>query len=130
MSLIKLKNIVESEGILTVTECNQLKFEPKRLFYVTDVPSMEERGQHAHYNCQQYLICIQGNLIVKLFDGFKTNEYLLNPREAIFVDKLIWDSQIYKNNAIMLSLCSHSYDPKDYINNIDEFIKIKQDSLC
>ena len=126
MSVRQLKNIIESEGILIPIEFKDLVFIPKRIFYVTDVPKGEERGKHAHFETMQYLICVQGKLIVKLFDGKITTTHSLIKGQSVFVDKMIWDSQIYlTGNDIMLSVCSTEYNPKDYINNKQEFIKLK-----
>lgn len=132
MFVTSLKKIIESEGTLIPIEFNSLPFNPKRIFVVDNVPRGEERGKHAHYETQQVLICLRGKLLVKLYDGIlNPKEYLLGEGESIFVDKLIWDSQIYlTGNDIMLSICSTEYNPKDYISNLNEFRKIKEDMFC
>jgi len=118
-----LNRFVEEEGNLFPLEFNVISFEPKRIFYVTDVPKGEERGLHAHYKTKQVLICVQGKILIKLHNGKKETQVILNVGDSIFVDKMIWDSQIYLTGKdILLSLCSTAYDQKDYINDFEEFI--------
>lgn len=120
-----LRIINDDQGTLVPIE--NLPFEIKRVFYVTNVPEGEERGNHAHYNTQQLLICIKGKIIVKLFDGHNNECYTIEENQSVFVDKLIWDSQVFLDkNTVMLSLCSTNYDNKDYIEDKDYFIKLKQ----
>ena len=113
-------------GSLSALDFGALAFDPKRIFYVKDVPKNTERGNHAHRNTQQYLICLEGEIQVKLFDGLKETYHLLRRHEMIFVDKMIWDSQTYLTGRdILLAVCSTEYDPNDYITDIQEFKKIK-----
>tara|TARA_R110000851_G_scaffold54271_1_gene128222 strand:- start:2812 stop:3195 length:384 start_codon:yes stop_codon:yes gene_type:complete len=122
-SLISSKT---ERGTLSALDFGNLCFEPKRVFYVKDVPRLTERGNHAHYKTQQYLICLEGKIEVNLFDGFKKTKHLLEKNEMIFVDRLIWDSQIYMTGKdILLSVSSTEYDPSDYITDIEKFKKLK-----
>ena len=120
-----LKQFVEDNGTLVPIDFSELTFAPKRIFYVTGVPAGDERGQHAHYETQQLLICLQGKISVHLYDGYKTETIVMGQHESVFVDKIIWDSQTYETGEdIMLSLCSTEHDKEDYIENIDEFEKL------
>lgn len=120
-----LKTIIDEDGVLVPIEFNKLPFEPKRIFYVCDVPKGEERGNHAHYETQQILICLKGMIQVKLHDGFNLSKHLLIADEFIFVDKMIWDSQVFlSGDDILLSICSTSYDKSDYIEDFDQFISL------
>lgn len=113
-------------GSLTALDFNNLSFDPKRIFYVKNVPKNTERGNHAHHNTRQYLICLQGKIQVKLFDGHRETHHLLERNQVLFVDKLVWDTQLYlTGDDILLSICSTEYDPDDYITDIEEFKKIK-----
>ena len=111
-------------GSLTALDFNNLSFDPKRIFYVKNVPKNTERG--THHNTRQYLICLQGKIQVKLFDGHRETHYLLERNQVLFVDKLVWDTQLYlTGDDILLSICSTEYNPDDYITDIEEFKKIK-----
>lgn len=121
----KLKYIDENNGCLYPIElCNDIPFNVKRIFYVTDIPAGEIRGQHSHYLTKQILICLQGHITCILFDGITETKTELYSGESVLVPNLIWDSQIYHtDNDILMSLCSTNYDPSDYINDRDEYIK-------
>ena len=111
-------------GTLNVIEFDGLPFVPKRLFYVKGVPKGEVRGGHAHYNNKQFLICVQGKIVATLFDGVDMTTIDMSPGKVVFIDKMIWDWQLFDSkDAIMLVFCSQSYDPRDYINDIEEFKK-------
>jgi hypothetical protein len=54
--LTNLKTIKDDDGTLVPIEFSDLPFEPKRIFYVCDVPKGEERGNHAHFETRQLLM--------------------------------------------------------------------------
>jgi dTDP-4-dehydrorhamnose 3,5-epimerase len=114
----------DPDGLLIPIEFDNLPFTPKRIFYVSGVPKGEERGMHAHYNTQQVITCLQGEIVVKLHDGFVLQEHILRPNEWVFIGRLIWDSQVFlTGNDILMSICSTKYDPKDYITDYDTFLQ-------
>lgn len=120
-----LKIINEEDGILVPLEFFELPFKPKRIFYVCGVPKDEERGRHAHFKTQQLLICVQGEILVKLHNGHKLSKYTLFANQSILVDKMIWDSQVFKTgNDVLLSICSTNYEKLDYIEDFNKFLKI------
>ena len=120
---INLKIIKDDDGTLVPIELSDLPFEPRRIFYVSGVPKGEERGNHAHFETQQILVCLQGSILIKLHDGRDLKEYRLNPNQAILVDKMIWDSQVFEtDNDVLLSICSTNYDKSDYIEDFNDFI--------
>ena len=115
----------DNDGILVPIEFSNLPFEPKRIFYVTNVPKGEERGRHAHYRTQQILTCVKGEILVKLHNGTIREEHALKPNESIFIDRLTWDSQVFlTGDDILLSICSTPYDAEDYIEDFDAFLKV------
>jgi hypothetical protein len=112
----------ERGGNLIPVEFKNIRFQPKRVFTVSNVPVGAVRGNHAHYETEQLLICINGQILVGLDDGKALKEIILNPGQSVYVDKMVWDYQKFiTGNEFMLVLSSTNYDPKDYINNIDEF---------
>ena len=127
----KSKQIIEPNGLLIPIEFdNTLPFKPKRTFFVCNVPDKNPRGRHAHWKTRQILTCLSGNITTILDDGLARREYELLPGDSIFIPNLIWDEQVYHSaDTIMTSLCSTHYDVKDYINDFDEFLKIKQTKL-
>jgi len=122
--LTNLKTIKDDEGILVPIEFSDLPFEPKRIFYVCDVPKGEERGNHAHFETQQLLMCLQGSILVKIHDGKDLKEYRLIPNQSILVERMIWDSQVFETDRdVLLSICSTSYNKSDYIEDFEDFLR-------
>ena len=125
MIINKLKTISDEKGNLIPLEFEGLPFIPKRIFYVIGVPKDTERGRHAHYNTEQLLICIKGKIRVKVHNGYKWDELDMEEGETVFIDKMIWDSQVFLTGEdILLVLSSTNYDSKDYIDDWVEFLRI------
>ena len=123
----KLKLISDKDACLIPIEFKDLNFKPKRIFYVINVPINEQRGGHAHYKTKQLLICVKGIIGVKLHDGKELKQYIIKEGESIFVDKMIWDSQSFlTGNDILLVICNTEYNKEDYIENFNEFLKLKK----
>jgi hypothetical protein len=120
-----MRSITDCRGSLAVGEVpSELPFLPKRFFLVYGVPSIELRGEHAHKECEQYLMCIHGSCRVMVDDGTNRCEAILDrPDLGIYMPSMIWGTQYrYSQNAVLLVFASHSYDPNDYIRTYDEFL--------
>jgi UDP-2-acetamido-3-amino-2,3-dideoxy-glucuronate N-acetyltransferase len=132
MTLDELKPIniivhIDGNGNLIAIDDKFIEFPVKRIFCVTKVKQAEVRGKHAHYQTQQFLVCLQGLILVSLFDGTDIKHVVLKPNTGIFVPPMIWDEETYlTDDDILVSLCSTYYDKNDYIENKEEFIKLIQ----
>lgn len=128
-SLHRMKLVQDMRGRLTVGEYeDDIPFTPKRYFMVFDVPSQEVRGEHAHKECEQFLICIRGACSVLLDDGKQRCEIKLDsPDKGVFMPAGTWGTQYkYSGDAVLLVFASHGYDPDDYIRTYDEFEQYKK----
>jgi acetyltransferase-like isoleucine patch superfamily enzyme/dTDP-4-dehydrorhamnose 3,5-epimerase-like enzyme len=124
-SLYNLKIAKDMRGELSVGEFEaDIPFTPKRYFLVYNVPSREVRGEHAHKECAQFLICVRGSCGVLVDDGQKRVEVTLDrPDLGLYMPPMIWGTQYrYSPDAVLLVFASHSYDPDDYIRSYNEFI--------
>ncbi len=123
---MKLKSFKDSRGMLFPVDFNLIPFKCERVFLVYDVPKNTIRGNHAHYNTQQFLICVKGEIEVILNNGIKDEKTIIKQTEYVFVDKLIWDSQVFlTGNDILMVLCSTGYTQEDYITDYNKFKEIK-----
>ena len=115
--------VIDNRGRLFPVEFEkELPFKPKRCFVVSDVPQNMWRGGHAHYQTQQVIFCVRGQVLVELDDGADVSQKTLYPGESIFIDKMIWDSQQFvTGNDIILVICSTEYDKQDYILDYKKF---------
>ena len=125
--LHQLPKVVDIRGSLTVGEFERsIPFPAKRYFMVFDVPSVETRGEHAHRECHQFLICVSGQVSVVADDGRTRREFLLDrPDIGLHLPPLTWGIQYkYSEDAVLLVFASHYYDNADYIRDYEEFRKI------
>lgn len=125
--LIKLPRIVDLRGSLTFGEYGQhLPFIPIRYFVVFDVPTMEVRGEHAHKNLHQFLICLKGSCSVVVDDGKNRDEITLNePDLGIYLPPMIWGTQYkFTSDAILLALTSDVYNSDDYIRDYVRYLEL------
>lgn len=123
-SLYHLPLAVDIRGSLSVAEARKhVPFEPRRCFWVFDVPSKEVRGEHAHKTLHQYLVCVKGSVSVVIDDGVKSQEVLLNqPHLGLHIPPGVWGVQYkYTADAVLLVLASDVYDSDDYIRDYSEF---------
>lgn len=122
---IKLPVISDLRGDLSFAEIRQhLPFSPKRYFIVYNVQNREIRGEHAHKQLSQFLVCIVGHCSVMLDDGNHKEEYFLDtPGVGVLIPPMVWGVQYkYSDDAVLLVLASDVYDENDYIRDYDQFI--------
>jgi len=113
----------EGRGTLSYVEYEDLRFQPERMYYITNVPKGEVRGQHGHYEDQQYLICVKGQVRTTLISKEGETTTILNPGDTVFMDRMVWGEQEYMTGEdILLVLCSTSYNPDDYITDVNEIL--------
>ena len=124
-TLYLMRRITDTRGALTVGEVpTEVPFAPARYFVVFDVPSLELRGEHAHKQCQQFLICLHGSCRVLLDDGVQRCEVTLDrPDMGVFMPEMIWGTQYrYSSDAVLLVFASRTYEMNDYLRTYDEFL--------
>jgi UDP-2-acetamido-3-amino-2,3-dideoxy-glucuronate N-acetyltransferase len=124
VKLHHMPRVADIRGSLTVGEFDRsIPFAAKRYFMVFDVPSVETRGEHAHRQCHQFLICVRGSCAVVADDGINRQEFLLDrPDVGIHLPPMVWGIQYkYSPDAVLLVFASHYYDGADYIRDYSEF---------
>lgn len=122
-----LSAIRDLRGDLIVGEFEkQIPFSVKRFFMIYGVSSKEVRGEHAHRQCHQFLICIHGACSVIADDGHKKIEVELNaPNKGIHLPPMTWGIQYkYSPDAMLLVFASDYYDANDYIRDYPEFLSL------
>lgn len=116
----------DMRGNLLVTEYSaHLPFIPKRSFYVYGVKNNEIRGEHAHKECDQFLMALAGSINIVINDGVDSKEIVLDsPRSGLFLKAGTWSVQYkFSQNAILSVFASHQYEEEDYIRDYNEFCK-------
>ena len=124
VSFYQMPVITDLRGGLSVGEIEKnLPFAPLRYFVVFDVPSREVRGEHAHKQLHQFLVCLRGECSLVVDDGERREEIWLNTLAlGVHLAPPVWGIQYkFSSDALLLVLASDKYDAEDYIRDYDEF---------
>src|SRR5262249_52979136 len=95
-------------------------------YLVYEVPSKEVRGERAHRECHEFLICVSGSCRVVVDDGQNRAETTLDrPNVGLHIPPMIWCVEYkYSLDAVLLVLASDVYRAEDYIRDYDEFLQV------
>lgn len=121
--LIRFPLHIEDNGYLSVFEVGkQVPFVIQRVFVVT-APENDIRGEHAHKECSQLLVCVNGKIKVTFDNGKEKGLILLEKMsEGILIPPGTWAIQEYiDRNSVLMVLCDRVYDEHDYIRDYNEF---------
>lgn len=124
--IIDLPRIADARGNLTFIEGqNHIPFDIKRVYYLYDVPGGSDRGEHAHKNLHQFMVCMSGSFDVCLDDGFESKLIQLNRSYfGIYICPMIWRYlDNFSSGAVCMVLASEPYDEADYIRDRDEYLR-------
>jgi hypothetical protein len=124
--LIEFTFVKDKRGDLIAIDFEkQLPFFPKRFFSTFNVPNSTVRGSHAHFECEQVLVALKGEVLVSLTNGHESEEILLSsPSTGLFMPSMVWGTQEALDSSSVLGVfASHAYDDADYIRNYDHYLK-------
>lgn len=121
----------ESGNISVLENNNTIPFDVKRIYYLYDVPMGAERGGHAHYELEQYVIAASGSFTFVLDDGLEKREFFLNhPNKALHIKPGIWrEMKDFSSGSICLVLASMQYSESDYIRNYEDFLNYRKNEI-
>lgn len=128
-TIIDISKVHTDSGNITVVENEKnIPFNVKRVYYLYDVPSGEERGGHAHYELEQYIIAASGSFDVIVDDGTNKRRFSLNrPNLALHIVPGLWrELYNFSSGSICMVLVSQKYEKNDYIREYNEFINFKR----
>ena len=123
----RLLMVPDLRGSLTVGEFErEIPFIPKRYFLVFDVSTEETRGEHAHVECEQFLVAVHGSVSVVADDGRMREEFILDhPKLGLYLPPMTWSIQYrYSADAVLLVFASAYYDEVDYVRNYADFLRL------
>ncbi|KAA0970394.1 isomerase [Aureimonas fodinaquatilis] len=122
--LERLSHFTDMRGSLTPLQMEKgLPFVPARIFLVYGVPSHYVRGEHAHHECQQFLVAAHGGVSIVVDDGTRRREVrLVDQTVGLYMPRMIWGVQYkFDPDSVLMVAASHAYDAGDYIRNYSEF---------
>lgn len=127
VTLRRLKYVPDTRGGRSIGEFERdIPFAPRRCFLGFDVPSEETRGEHAHRQCHQFLVCVKGCCAVVVDDGRARTEVQLDaPDLGTYLPPMTCGMQYkYSSDAVLLVFASHYYEAEDYIRDYAEFLTL------
>ena len=124
---VELPRIVdERDGVLCIAEFGrQLPFEPRRLYYITNLESGSSiRGKHAHRKLSQVIFCLSGSFILSLDDGQNKQDVLMwRDNVGVILGPGLWHTMhSFSGGCVLLVLADDYYDESDYIRDYDAFL--------
>jgi acetyltransferase-like isoleucine patch superfamily enzyme len=125
--VIALHVAADARGTIAVAEAGaQLPFVPRRVFFLYDVPNREIRGEHAHREQEQLLVCVKGACSLVVDDGTRREELLLDtPSRGVHLRPMVWAIQYrFTPDAVLAVAASGAYDPAEYIRDYEEFLPL------
>lgn len=126
VTLHALNYVKDLRGDLSAGEFERdIPFPVRRYFVVLNVPNERVRGEHAHKQCHQFLVCVNGRVTVVADDGSTRQQFLLDsPSLGLYLPPMTWATQYrYSPGAVLLVFASHFYDADDYIRDYGEYLE-------
>jgi dTDP-4-dehydrorhamnose 3,5-epimerase-like enzyme len=123
--MIGFPRYLDPNGILCVYESGQqVPFDIRRIFTISAMMG-DPRGNHAHKQCTQLLVCVSGKIQVSCDDGVVVTNHLINSMNSgLLVPPGIWAKQEYlTDGAVLMVLCDRVYEEEDYIRDYEDFKK-------
>ena len=128
VKLIELPRFNDPRGNLSFAEqMNHIPFIIKRTYWIYDVPGGESRGGHAYKETDEFIIAISGSFDVTVDDGYEKKKFTLNRSYyGLYIPWGLWrELDNFSTNSLALEFASTSYDRNDYVENYDEYLKIR-----
>ncbi len=130
---ITLKTFTNRGFNLTPLELKDVvPFAVQRLYYFDNLSSEQRTGEHCHFVEEEFFIQARGSTTAIIDRGKGKEEIRLGPGEAVYVPNYVWHG--FKDasaDAVIIALSSTNYNPErvDYLEDYDEYIKIRDEKL-
>ena len=115
LELIRVNCNVEERGSLSSLEFGVLPFTPLRIFWISQVPTEIARGNHFHKNCNQILICTDGEISISTIDKTGAKRcFTLSSDDGLILPKFHYVEMVFQNvESRLLVLADQPYDSGD-----------------
>jgi UDP-2-acetamido-3-amino-2,3-dideoxy-glucuronate N-acetyltransferase len=113
----------DGRGLMGVIEQSQIPFDIQRIFWLSNVPLGEKRGEHAHRRCRQFIICARGTVICTVeVLGQETESRQLSTGDTYNLETLTWLTlSDFSADALVMVLADEPYDESEYIRSYSDF---------
>ena len=119
VKIIELPKFTDPRGNLSfVEQLNHIPFEIKRTYWIYDVPGGESRGGHAFRQNQEFIVSLSGAFDVIVDDGKEKKVFNMNRSYyGLYIPAGLWRE---------MEFGSIHYDRSDYVENYEQFLKLKE----
>jgi len=122
--LIELKSQKTDSGVLTIVDGHP--FQPQRAFWIEGLKKDSVRGNHAHRELKQLVICMEGHLLADILtpNDVEHTTFAMDSvnNRYLYVPPMNWLGICYcEIETKILVLADAPYDELDYIRSFDEF---------
>ena len=128
VKIIELPKFTDPRGNLSfVEQLNHIPFEIKRTYWIYDVPGGESRGGHAFRQNEEFIVALSGAFDVIVDDGKERKTFALNRSYyGLYIPAGLWREMAnFSTNSLALEFGSIHYDRADYVEDYEQFIKLK-----
>ena len=128
VKIIELPKFADPRGNLSfVEQLNHIPFEIKRTYWIYDVPGGEARGGHAFRKNEEFIVALSGAFDVIVDDGKEKKRIALNRSYyGLYIPAGLWRTmENFSTNSLALEFGSIHYDRADYVEDYDQFLKLK-----
>ena len=126
--LVELPKFLDQRGNLSFVQNNaQIPFEIKRTYWLYDVPGGECRGGHAYRETEEFVIAMSGSFDVTIDDGKEKKTFHLNRSYyGLYIPKGLWRKmENFSTVSLALEFADTKYDRNDYVEDYNEYLKMK-----
>ena len=128
VKIVELPKFTDPRGNLSfVEQLNHIPFEIKRTYWIYDVPGGESRGGHAFRKNDEFIVALSGAFDVIVDDGKEKKRFALNRSYyGLYIPAGLWRTmENFSTNSLALEFGSIHYDRTDYVEDYDQFLKLK-----
>ena len=122
---VNYPRIEDPSGVLSVIELNkEIDFPVKRVFFLSNIRTNEERGFHAHNSLKQLIVCVSGSYTIKLDCGHEKQSIIMTSSSpALFLEGQVWrEMSEFSDNAVMMVLCDREYQYDTVVRDYSLFL--------
>ena len=119
----------DERGKLSALEFSTLPFEPRRFYWIYEVPEQVTRGGHAHKRLTQFIFALSGSFMIAIENGTERFELSLEASKGgVILPPALWREMFsFSKNCVMGVLADRQYEEDDYIFDKDQYLLWKRE---
>jgi dTDP-4-dehydrorhamnose 3,5-epimerase-like enzyme len=126
LTKVESKTFSDARGVLNAIELpEELNFETKRIYYITEVPVNSIRGAHAHKKLRQIFFALSGSFTLIVTDGQRTDKVRISAHSSGYcLPSGYWrELTEFEPETICLVLASEHFNDSDYIKEKNTYLE-------